>query len=185
MSEPIKCHSCGADNAAEMLDNEARCKYCGILLFERPFAQLNVFARTGTSATGNNTWSYVRNGIAFMVISSAFAAYLDFPDWFRSMWAMTIWFAIVPLFTLVWTFNLHPQKRIPMVILAILLANAIPYLVGLAISTPRRFFSDDAWGTAALFAGLSLLGFIMGALLNNFRKQLGKLIPWMKGEGKI
>jgi hypothetical protein len=176
------CRSCGATDAVNLEDAVATCKYCSSVLYDRPLAQMNPFARSGTSATGNNTKSYLVNGILLFTAISLFALYLDSPRWFRSDFAITLWAAIIPFFTLLWTFNLHPQRRIPVVIALVILANALPFLVGVIIKEPRKLWSDDLWGITALFAGCSLVAFLIGAVLNNYRPQLAKLTGWFAGK---
>lgn len=182
MSRLTKCKSCGASDAVDLLDAEARCKYCGTVLYVRPFAQFNPLSRYGTSATGNASKSYLVNGILFFLVCSLVAVYFDRPGWFRSDFAITIWMAVVPFFTLLWTFNLHPVRRTPMNFTIVLLANALPFLIAVIIKEPRKISSDDLWGIAGLFAGCSAAGFILGALGNNFRKELAGMLVWFKGK---
>jgi hypothetical protein len=182
MPQLAKCHSCGASDAVDLLDTEARCKYCATVLYARPFAQFNPFSRYGTSATGNVTRSYIVNGIFILLACSLLATYFDRGGWFRSDLAITIWTVIVPLLTLVWAFNLHPSRRTPLVFTLILLANALPFIVAVAIKFPNKLNSDDLWGISGLFASCSAAGFIFGALANNFRKELSGLLKWFAGK---
>ncbi len=168
MSTPISCRTCGATDAAQLSATAAHCKYCGVVLYQRPLAPFNPFSRIG--AVGNNTKSYVVSGIALMAGLSLLAAYLDGPRWFSSDFAIALWSAIIPLLTLAWAFNLHPQRRTVPVIIAVIDANVLPFLIATAIRVPRALNSDDLWGIAGLFAACSAAGFVIGAIVNNFRK---------------
>lgn len=168
MSTPVSCLSCGATDAAELSAAAAHCKYCGVILYERPLAPFNPFARSG--AVGNNTRSYVISGIALMAGLSLLAAYLDGPRWFSSDFAIALWSAIIPLITLAWAFNLHPQRRTVPVFIAVIDANVLPFLIATAIRDAHALNSDDLWGMAGLFAACSAAGFVIGAIINNFRK---------------
>jgi hypothetical protein len=181
MPQYTKCKSCGASDAVDLLDAEAKCKYCGTVLYARPFAQFNPLSRYGTSAIGNATRAYLVNGMLLLLACSLLATYFDRGGWFRSDLAITIWTAIIPLLTLVWAFNLHPSRRTPMIFVLAMLMNALPFIVAVAIKFPNKIKSDDLWGISALFASCSLVGLIFGVLANNFRKELSGFASWFKG----
>jgi hypothetical protein len=182
MPQLTKCHSYGASDAVDLLDTEARCKYCATVLYARPFAQFNPLSRYGTSATGNASRAYIVNGMLLLLACSLLAVYFDKGGWFRSDLAISIWSVVVPLLTLVWAFNLHPTRRTPLVFTLVLLANVLPFIVAVAIKFPNKISSDDLWGISGMFAACSAAGFILGALANNFRKELSNLLEWFTGK---
>lgn len=168
MIEKGKCKTCGASEALEYTESEARCTYCGSAFYYTPWNKLNPFVKK--QGAGSNSKAYVSAGISVILFSSLFAAYLDSPGWFRSDFAIALWSAIIPFFTLLWAFNLHPERRTKLVFALAVLCNALPFLLAVIIKRATRLTQDDLWGITALFAACSVVAFAIGAIINNFRK---------------
>lgn len=168
MIEKGKCKSCGAAGALEYSETEARCTYCGNVFYYTPWNKLNPFVKK--EGAGSKSKAYIAVGIFFLLDCSIFAAYLDRPGWFRSDLAITLWAAIIPFITLLWAANLHPEKRTISLFILAVLANAVPFLTAVLIKHAARISSDDLWGITGMFAACSAVGFIIGAIINNFRK---------------
>lgn len=166
----ISCKSCGANDAAVNSGGSITCKYCGGLIEAGWFDEWNPFAKKTTVAYGINTRAFVVSGLTLFTALSVVAVLFDIPRWFSSDFAIAIWSVINPLCVLVWAFMLHPARRSPALITLVILVNFLPMLVEVLLFSPRFLSKDDFWGLSGLFAGCMVAGYLIGAILNNLRK---------------
>lgn len=178
----ITCKSCGANDAAVNAGGSITCKYCGGLIEAGWFDEWNPFARNTTVAYGINTKKFVVSGITLFTTLSLIAMILDLPGWFRSDFAIAIWSVINPLCVLIWAFMLHPARRSPAVITFVILANCLPMVVEVVLFAPRFLSKDDFWGMTGLFAVCVVVAYLIGAILNNLRKNFPLIQNWFLGK---
>lgn len=176
------CISCGANDAAVHTDGKITCKYCGGLIEAGWFDEWNPFTTKPRVAYGINTRSFVVSGLTLFTSLSVLAVLFDQPRWFSSDFAIALWGVIIPLSVLVWTWMLHPERRTPVVIVLVILSGILPMLIEVLIYSPKSLSKDDFWGISAMFAGCTLAGFIIGAILNNLRKNSDHMLNWFLGK---
>lgn len=178
----INCKSCGANDAAVNTGGSITCKYCGGLIQAGWFDEWNPFEKNPTVAYGINTRAFVVSGLTLFTSLSVLAVLFDIPRWFSSDFAIAVWSVINPLCVLVWAFMLHPARRNPAVITLVILSNFLPMLVEVILFSPRFLSKDDFWGISGLFAACMAVAYIIGAILNNLRKNFPLIQNWFLGK---
>lgn len=178
----LQCKSCGANDAAVNTGGSITCRYCGGLIEAGWFDEWNPFEKNPTVAYGINTRAFVVSGLTLFTMLSVIAVLFDVPRWFSSDFAIAIWSVINPLAVLIWAFMLHPARRIPALIFLVVISGWLPMLAEVLIVDPRSLGKDDFWGISGLFAGCMLAAYLVGAVLNNLRKNFPIIQNWLLGK---